>query len=65
MCRCVKVISIKNKNRSLDKITSNEFMSLAKLVNWYTHNLENMVNSMYKYYKGLYSFLLQIISAYD
>jgi len=49
--RCVKVISIKNKNRSLDKITSNEFMSLAKLVNWYTHNLENMVNSMYKYYK--------------
>lgn len=28
-------------------------MSLAKLVNWYTHNLENMVNSMYKYDKGI------------
>ena len=28
-------------------------MSLAKLVNWYTHNLENMVNSMYKHDKGI------------
>jgi len=49
--RCVKLILAKNKNGSLDKITSNEFMSLAKLVNWYTHNLENMVNSMYKHDK--------------
>lgn len=49
--RCVKLILAKNKNGSVDKITSNEFMSLAKLVNWYTHNLENMVNSMYKYDK--------------